>query len=226
MSGCGCDAPLLTGDACAGEGFTGMDRGYRRILWTIIALNAAMFVIELTSGQFARSMALQADSLDFLADTTTYGLTLYAIGRSARFRAGAALIKGFSLALMGILILAATVWRVVVAGEPEPATMSLIGGLALAVNLGAVALLARWRQGDANVRSVWLCSRNDAIGNVAVIAAGGLVALTASRWPDLIVALIMAGLFVRSSIAIVRHARRELHALTVRQAGATTPAAA
>ena len=104
--------------------------------------------------------------------------------------------------------------------------MSIVGALALAVNLAAVGLLVRWRAGDANVRSVWLCSRNDAIGNVAVIAAGGLVALTASRWPDLIVAAIMAGLFVRSAIAVIGQARRERRALAARPPSAAAPAAA
>ena len=220
MSGCGCGA-TSTADA-----FTGTDRGYRRVLWAVIGLNAGMFGIELTSGHFARSMALQADSLDFLADAATYGLTLYAIGRGPRFRSGAALVKGLSLALMGLFVLAATAWRVIVDGQPEPATMSLVGGLALAVNLAAVGLLARWRAGDANVRSVWLCSRNDAIGNVAVIAAGGLVALTASPWPDLVVAAIIATLFLRSAIAIVGQARREQRELAAGpRRGAATAAA-
>ena len=226
MTGCGCGAATPANDAGGGEAFAGMDRGYRRVLWVIIALNAVMFVIELASGHFARSMALQADALDFLADAATYGLTLYAIGRGPRFRSGAALIKGVSMALMGMIIIAATAWRALVLSQPEPATMSIVGALALAVNLAAVGLLVRWRAGDANVRSVWLCSRNDAIGNVAVIAAGGLVALTASRWPDLIVAAIMAGLFVRSAIAVIGQARRERRALAARPPSAAAPAAA
>lgn len=207
MGGC-CCGPALP----AKEVFTGEDRTYRRVLWVIVVLNAAMFVVELASGHFARSMALQADSLDFLGDAATYGLTLYAIGRGPRFRANAALIKGASMMLMGLVILAATGWRVLLQTEPEPVTMSLIGALALAVNLAAVGLLMRWRAGDANVRSVWLCSRNDAIGNVGVIVAAGLVAVTASPWPDLIVAAIMASLFVRSALTVIGQARRERQA--------------
>jgi Co/Zn/Cd efflux system component len=223
MSGCTCGTtPPI--DA----GFTGKDRGYRRVLWVIIALNAIMFVVELASGHFARSMALQADSLDFAGDAATYGLTLYAIGRGPRFRAGAALIKGVSMLLIGLIILLATAWRVLLVSQPEPTTMSLVGALALAVNLAAVGLLIRWRAGDANVRSVWLCSRNDAIGNLGVILAAGLVAVTASPWPDLIIAALIAALFLRSAIAVIRQARREQRALADRPAsgsGAATAAA-
>jgi Co/Zn/Cd efflux system component len=221
MRGCTCGTTQSIN-----AGFTGKDRAYRRVLSVIIALNAVMFVVELASGHFARSVALQADSLDFAGDAATYGLTLYAIGRGPRFRAGAALIKGVSMVLIGLIIVLAAAWRVLLLSQPEPVTMSLVGALALAVNLAAVGLLVRWRKGDANVRSVWLCSRNDAVGNLGVILAAGLVALTASPWPDLIVAAIIAALFLRSAIAVIRQARREQRALADRPgSGAATAAA-
>lgn len=201
MAGCcSCDAPK----------FDGVSASYRRALWAVIAINAVMFTVELGAGSLAGSMALAADSLDFLADSLTYGLSLWVIGRPAAWRARAALFKGLSLAAMGVWVFGATVWQAFVIGVPEAYVMSGIGVLALAANVASVLILFRWRDGDANVRSVWLCSRNDAIGNVAVVAAGGAVWLTASGWPDLIVAGAMAALFLRSATAILRQALDEL----------------
>jgi Co/Zn/Cd efflux system component len=194
--------------ACAR--FEGLSSAYRRALVTVIAINAAMFAIEIAGGIGARSQALLADALDFAADTLTYAMTLWAIGRPLATRATAALVKGVSLALMAFWVLGTTAWRVLVAGLPMAEMMGAIGVLALAANLASVLLLLRWREGDANVRSVWLCSRNDAIGNLAVIAAAGGVWGTASPWPDLAVAAAMAGLFLASSLRIVRQALGEL----------------
>jgi Co/Zn/Cd efflux system component len=200
------------------ETFEGQSPAYRRALWAVIAINGAMFATELAAGAMAQSMALQADSLDFLADTLTYAISLYAIGRSARLRAGVALVKGLSLATMGIGILALTLYRTLMLGAPDAFVMTGVGALALAANLASVLLLLRYRNGDANVRSVWLCSRNDAIGNVAVIAAAGAVAWTGAAWPDLIVAAAMASLFLHSATLIVRQALRERRALRYRPA--------
>lgn len=210
MAGCCHD------DHC--ETFAGQSPAYRRALWAVVAINAAMFATELAAGALAQSMALQADALDFLADTLTYGISLYAIGRSARLRAGVALVKGVSLAAMGVGILALTLYRTLVLGMPDAFVMTGVGALALAANLASVLLLLRYRNGDANVRSVWLCSRNDAIGNVAVIAAAGAVAWTGSAWPDLIVAAAMASLFLHSATLIVRQSLRERRALRLRSA--------
>ena len=163
----------------------------------------------MAAGALAGSQALQADALDFAGDAATYGLSLYVIGRSLGTRSMAALAKGISLALMGMWVLGATIYQVFVLGVPTPEVMGAVGALALAVNLGSVLVLLRYRDGDANVRSVWLCSRNDAIGNVAVILAAGAVWLTASAWPDLIVAALMAGLFLWSSLQIIRQALEE-----------------
>ena len=192
------------------ERFAGASPRYRRILWLVIALNALMFGVEVVAGALAGSMALQADAMDFAADAATYGLTLYMIGRPDRWRARAALFKGASLALMGTYVLGATLWRVFVTGMPEPIVMGAVGFAALAVNVTAALLLFRFREGDANVRSVWLCSRNDAIGNVAVMLAALGVFGTGSAWPDLAVAAVMAGLFLYSAASILRQSLGEL----------------
>ncbi|CAN5327069.1 cation transporter [soil metagenome] len=190
----------------------GAPAGFRRVVWLIMILNAAMFVIEVFAGGLSGSMSLQADALDFAADTVTYGLSLFALSQSARFKSHAALIKGASLGLMGAYVLAAALWRAFVAGTPDAVTMGGVGLLALAVNCTAAVLLLKFREGDANIRSVWLCSRNDALGNVAVLAAAAVVALTHTRWADLGVAVIMAGLFTTSSWKITRQALGELRA--------------
>ena len=197
--------------ACCGgnQNFDGATTAYRRALWAVIAINGSMFVVEVLAGAMAHSMALQADALDFLADTATYALSLFVIGRSTRLRASAALLKGLSLAAMGVGVLGWTIYRMFVLGTPSATVMSGIGLLALAANAVSVLLLLRYRNGDANVRSVWLCSRNDMIGNVAVIAAAGGVFLTGTAWPDLLVAAAMAALFLSSAISIIRQALGE-----------------
>jgi Co/Zn/Cd efflux system component len=189
--------------------FEGVSAAYKRRLWLVIAINAAMFVVEISAGQAAQSQALKADALDFLGDALTYGLSLAVIGMSVRVRATAALFKGLSLMAMGLWVLGTTLYRVLYIGVPEAEIMGLIGFLALAANVASVLLLVAYKDGDANVRSVWLCSRNDAIGNVAVMLAALGVWGAASGWPDLIVAGIMAGLFVNSSVQIIRQALQE-----------------
>lgn len=200
---------MASGPEHGASGFDGTDPRYRRILWVVIAINAAMFAIETVAGRLAGSQALQADALDFLGDTLTYGLSLAVIGQSLRVRSSAALLKGASLLLMGLWVFASTLWQVLVFGLPRAEFMGAIGFMALAANLASVLLLARYKDGDANVRSVWLCSRNDAIGNVVVMIAAALVWWLASPWPDLVVAFIMAGLFLHSAQLILRQAIRE-----------------
>ena len=201
---CGCSSGTVT--------FDGTDHRYRRVLWIVILLNAAMFFVEMGGGIASGSLALQADSLDFAGDAMTYGLSLAVIGMAAAVRAKAALLKGFSLGLIDAYILGSALYRTFVVGVPEPLTMGVIGVAALAVNLGSVALLWKWREGDANVRSVWLCSRNDAIGNLAVLGAAGIVALTGTQWADLAVAALMSCLFLSTSVQVVKAARTELAA--------------
>ncbi|MEC9402759.1 MAG: cation transporter [Pseudomonadota bacterium] len=198
--------------ACCGHShgtFDGMSKDYRRRLWLVIALNGGMFIVEMIAGQAAGSKALQDDALDFFGDAVTYGISLAVIGASLKTRALAALAKGTSLFLMGVWVAATTLYQVFVLGVPHAAVMGSIGFLALAVNLASVLLLVRYKDGDANVRSVWLCSRNDAIGNVAVMLAAAGVWGTASAWPDLIVAGLMAALFVSSSVQILSQAIKE-----------------
>ena len=197
---CGCqDSPR----------FDGLDPAYKRVLWTVIAINALMFLVEMAAGHLATSQALQADALDFLGDTLTYGISLAVIGSSLAVRSTAALFKGLSLTLVGVWVLGATAYHVLVLGVPKAEVMGVIGLLALGANLASVVLLLRYKDGDANVRSVWLCSRNDAIGNVAVMAAALGVWGTATAWPDLLVAAAMALLFLNSSVQILRQALLE-----------------
>ena len=194
--------------------FEGISADYKRRLWAVIAINATMFAVEMAAGRLAGSQALQADALDFFGDALTYGISLAVIGAPLRVRATAALAKGLSLSAMGLWVLGSTIYRVIVLGVPQAEIMGAVGFLALIANLASVLLLVRYKDGDANVRSVWLCSRNDAIGNVAVMAAAAGVWGTATGWPDLLVAAIMAGLFLTSSAQIVSHALAEWRAGT------------
>lgn len=205
------DACESQGCGCSGNPvFDGVDPRYRAVLWTVIAINGIMFVVEMIAGHMAASQALQADALDFLGDTLTYGLSLAVIGMAPLIRARAALLKGISLSLMGLWVLGSTIWRVFVVGVPEAEIMGVIGILALIANVASVLLLMRYKDGDANVRSVWLCSRNDAIGNIAVVAAAAGVWGTGTGWPDLMVAALMATLFLSSSVQIIRQSRDEM----------------
>lgn len=190
--------------------FDGMSADYRRRLWLVIAINAAMFVVEMSAGALAGSQALQADALDFLGDTLTYGISLAVIGAPLAVRAWTAFAKGLSLTLMGLWVLGSTAYHVLVVGLPRAEIMGVVGFLALAANVASVLILMRYKDADANVRSVWLCSRNDAIGNVIVMAAAVGVWGTASKWPDLAVAAIMAALFLSSSWQILRRSIAEL----------------
>jgi Co/Zn/Cd efflux system component len=202
------------GASCCAEGvpvFDGMDPRYRRILWTVIAINGAMFLTEMIAGHLARSQALQADALDFMADTMTYGLSLAVIGASIKTRATAALLKGSSLSLMAAWVLGSTIYQTLVLGVPRAELMGGIGMLALVANLSSVLLLMRYKDGDANVRSVWLCSRNDAVGNVVMMFAAVAVWGTGTAWPDLAVAALMAAIFLTSSVQILSQAWAEYH---------------
>jgi cation diffusion facilitator family transporter len=184
--------------------FDGMSDDYKRRLIAVIAINATMFVVEMVAGALAGSQALKADALDFFADSVTYGASFLVLGLSLRTRALVALGKGASLLLMGLWVLGTTIHRVFVMGVPEAEVMGVVGFLALVANVASVVILIRYKDGDANVRSVWLCSRNDAIGNVAVMVAALGVWGTATGWPDLIVAAIMASLFQTSATKILR----------------------
>lgn len=200
---------------CSGPGpkFDGMSPGYRHTLWLVIIVNAVMFVVEIGAGALAGSQALKADALDFLGDALTYGISLWAIGKSLATRSYAAIFKGLSLAGMGLWVFGSTVYEVFVLQLPKAGIMGTVGLLALLANLLSVVLLMKYRDGDANVRSVWLCSRNDAIGNVVVMLAALAVFFTKSAWPDLVVAGALAGLFLWSSVQILKQAVEELRGL-------------
>lgn len=189
--------------------FDGLEPRYKRVLWTVIGINGAMFVTEMIAGHLAGSQALKADALDFLADTVTYGLSLAVIGASLRTRATAALFKGLSLSLMAFCVLGSTIYHTLILGLPSAELMGGIAVLAFAANLASVLMLMRYKDGDANVRSVWLCSRNDAIGNVVVMIAAAGVWGTGVAWPDLGVAALMAGIFLTSSVQILKQACTE-----------------
>lgn len=183
---------------------------YRRALWIVVVLNVGYGVAELIGGFLARSQAVKADALDFLGDGLISFLGLVALNWKPRLRARAALLQGFFLAALGIGVLAATTYRVFVQQAPEAPLMGALGLVALVINVAAVMVLLPHRGGDANMRAVWLFSRNDAIGNAAVVVAAGLVAWTGSVWPDLIVAFVVASLFLHSAWSIIADARREL----------------
>lgn len=185
---------------------------YRRILWVALILNAAMFVVELAGSQRADSLSLMADAIDFAGDALNYGVSLAVLGAALVWRARAAWVKAWTMMGFGAFVLGRAVWSLWFGAVPEPVTMGAVGALALAVNVGVAALLYAWREGDANMRSVWLCTRNDAIGNVAVLLAAVGVFGTGTRWPDLLVAAVMAGLALAAGLAVVRQARRELQA--------------
>jgi Co/Zn/Cd efflux system component len=183
---------------------------YRRALWIALGINAVMFAVELGAGWNAGSVSLLADAADFLGDAANYGVSLLVLSMAVIWRSRAALLKGTTMGLYGVFVLAQAAWNGVNGVVPEAYTMGVVGALALAANVSVAVMLYAFRDGDANMRSVWLCSRNDAIGNIAVIlAAGGVFGLGAA-WPDLLVAVIMAGLGLSAARSVITQARAEL----------------
>lgn len=191
--------------------FDGMSKAYKRILLIIIVINFTMFIVEIIGGLSSKSTALLADSLDFLGDTATYSISLMVIGMPIATRAKAGLFKGISLFLIALWVLGVTAYRLIFMEVPEAITMGAIGIAALIANVVSVLLLLRYKDGDSNVRSVWLCSRNDAIGNLAVIVAAFGIITTKSIWPDIIVAVVMASLFSSSAYQIIKQSKDELN---------------
>lgn len=183
---------------------------YRKILWIALTVNIIMFAVEIVSGVRANSVSLLADSLDFLGDAANYGISLWVLDMSLTTRAKASLIKAMSMVAFGVWVLSSAVWHFLSGSIPSAEAMGLIGVIALFSNLAVATLLYTYREGDSNMRSVWLCTRNDALGNVAVILAAIAVFSTVAAWPDLIVAVIMASLALHSSWVIIKQARSEL----------------
>jgi cation diffusion facilitator family transporter len=187
-----------------------IDPRYKRVLWIALVLNGLMFGVELVAGWRSDSLALLADSVDFFGDAVNYGLSIWVLAMSLAARAKAALVKAASMGLFGLWILGSAIERIFNGGLPDAHTMTVIGLLAFAVNLLVAYLLYAFRNGDSNMRSVWLCSRNDALGNIAVVIAALGVFGTGTAWPDLIVASFMAGLALTSAVQVLRQARGEL----------------
>lgn len=185
-------------------------QAWRRALWIALLVNAAMFGGEIIAGAASGSASLQADALDFLADAANYAISLGVAGLGLAWRARAALLKGWGLLVLGSWVIGSTAWHAYFQTLPEAEVMSAVGVLALVANASVALMLYRFRTGDSNMRSVWICSRNDAIGNLAVIAAAACVFGTGTGWPDVVVAAIMASLSISGGWQIVRQARGEL----------------
>lgn len=186
------------------------DPRWRRVLWIALGLNAVMFAVEIVAGMMAHSRSLQADALDFLGDAANYAISLGVAGLALQWRARSALAKGLTILLFGFGVLASAVWGLIHGSSPDPLAMGIVGFIALLVNVSVALMLYRYRAGDANMRSVWICSRNDAINNLLVIAAGLAVLWSGSGLPDLLVAFIMAALGISGGWQIVRQAADEL----------------
>jgi Co/Zn/Cd efflux system component len=205
-------------DACCQAPPPSSNASYRRVLWIALIANAVMFGVELAASFWSGSSALAADAADFLGDSANYALSLGAIALGGAWVSRVALLKGGAMALYGVAVLVYAGWRAWLGVPPEPLTMGVVGLMALAVNAGVAALLFRFRDGDANMRSVWLCTRNDVIANLAVLAAAAGVFGTGSVWPDVAVAAILAGLGLSSGRVVIRQARIELRAATGQRA--------
>ena len=195
-------------DACC----TGKGISYPRVLWIALVANVAMFLVEVVAAAWSGSSALAADAADFLGDSANYALSLGAIALGGAWISRVALLKGSAMSVYGVAVLAYAAWRAWLGVPPEPITMGAVGMLALLVNLGVAVLLYRFRNGDANMQSVWLCTRNDVIANVAVLVAAAGVFGTGTVWPDVAVAAILAVLGLSSGRVVLRRARAELSA--------------
>lgn len=200
-SGCG-------GDSCAPPAL--VERQRRILIWVLL-INAGMFMVEASAGWIAHSSALLADSLDMLGDSLVYSFSLFAISRGPRWAARSALLKGGIMAAFGLFVLGEVVHKLIWPVVPVAETIGIIGVLALLANLICLLLLTRHRSDDINMHSVWLCSRNDIIANVGVLAAGAGVALTHSGWPDIAIGLLIAVLFLRSASQVLLRAMKQLN---------------
>jgi Co/Zn/Cd efflux system component len=200
-------------DCCEHRDMPDPHRGnpiYRRVLWAVLAINAVMFAVEIGAGLAAGSAALQADALDFLGDAANYGISLFVVGMALRYRAMAALAKGTTMGLFGLWVTGTVLWHAAHGTLPSAFTMGAVGVAALAANAATFGLLWAYRGGDANMRSAWICTRNDVLGNLAVLLAAAGVFGTGTGWPDIIVAAIMAGLALQGAWIVVKQSLGEL----------------
>jgi Co/Zn/Cd efflux system component len=209
------DAPYLAGmaddccDHCAADEHRA-DPRYRRVLWAVLGINAGMFAAEIAAGVAAGSASLQADALDFLGDASNYAVSLFVVGMALRYRSIAAIIKGASMGLFGLWVLAVTAWHLLHGTVPGAITMGAVGTAALLANAVSFGLLWAFRDGDANMRSAWICTRNDVLGNLAVLVAALGVFGTGTGWPDIVVATIMVALGLQGAATVLRQAVGEL----------------
>lgn len=202
--------------ACC-DGISEPHRGnesYRRVLWAVLAINAAMFAVEVAAGLVAGSAALQADALDFLGDTANYAISLFVAGMALRYRATAALVKGSTMGAFGLWVVGSVFWHVAHGTLPNAFTMGAVGVAALIANAASFGLLWAYRSGDANMRSAWVCTRNDVLGNLAVLLAALGVFGTGTGWPDIIVATIMAMLALQGAWIVINQSRADLRIST------------
>jgi Co/Zn/Cd efflux system component len=204
--------PYLEGMAghCCTPNLRREDAAFRKVLWAVLGINAAMFLVEVGAGVAAGSASLQADALDFLGDAANYAISLLVVGMSLRYRASAAMAKGLSMLAFGLWVVGTVIWHAAHGTLPSAVTMGTVGVAALLANAGSFALLWAYRHGDANMRSAWICTRNDVLGNLAVLLAAFGVFGTGSGWPDLIVAAIMSALALQGAAAVIRQALAEL----------------
>ena len=191
------------------------DPRYRKVLWAALTINALMFALELGASWESGSVSLLADSVDFFGDAGNYAISLAVLGMASGVRAKAALFKAACMGAFGLFVLGKALWNVQAGVPPEPLTMGAVGMAALVANLSVALMLFGFRSGDANMRSVWICTRNDALGNVAVMLAAMGVFGTGSAWPDLLVAGIMGALALAGSVAVIKQARSELQAAPI-----------
>ena len=189
---------------------------YRKVLWVALAINLAMFFVEVLGGFKSGSVSLMADAIDFFGDAANYAVSLAVLGMSLLWRARAAALKGLTMGIFGLLVLTKALWSFKTGTMPEPYTMGVIGAIALAANASVAFMLYAYREGDANMRSVWLCSRNDAIGNIAVMLAAFGVFGSGSAWPDLLVAIIMASLGLSAAVHVLKRASVELESINLK----------
>jgi Co/Zn/Cd efflux system component len=213
MADCCCPPPLnLNGNAPDSRA---AESRHRRVLWAVLGINAAMFIVEIAAGLAAGSASLQADALDFLGDAANYAISLFVVGMALKYRASAALAKGVTMAAFGFWVIGMLMWHATHGTLPSAFTMGTVGIAALLANAASFGLLWAYRGGDANMRSAWICTRNDVLGNIAVLLAALGVFGTGTGWPDIVVAAIMAALALQGSVAVIRQSLAELTPIAV-----------
>lgn len=200
----------MSAHSCPASAAPSIDPKYRRVLWIALIVNAGMFLVELGASWNSGSVSLLADSIDFFGDAANYALSLAVVGMALPIRSRAAIFKALCMGGFGLFVLGKALWNLQAGTPPEATTMGVVGFLALTANSGVAWMLYRFRGGDSNMRSVWLCSRNDAIGNVAVMLAALAVMGTGRAWPDLLVAGVMSVLALIASVSVLKQARGEL----------------